>query len=103
MARQDAAPLIKVADRISREGPCAQARDIRTLRAQSIALVNAHRVPSALQEQLTSGVNALIEPPCLPAIPADVTPASTAPRRGHGHGQGHGNGDGNNNGDGGGD
>jgi hypothetical protein len=80
MARQDAAPLIKLADKISREGACAQARDIRALRSRTTALVNAHGVPSALQDSLSSGVNALVAqtPPCLPSIPAaTVTPQPT--------------------------
>jgi hypothetical protein len=79
LARQDAAPLITLADKISREAPCAQARDIRALRARTIALVNAHRIPAALQESLTSGVNALVEPPCLPVVPTDTTPTFTIP------------------------
>jgi hypothetical protein len=74
LARQDAAPLIELADKISREGPCAQARDIRALRARATALINGQRVPSALQEPLSSGVNALIEPPCLPAVPVVTVP-----------------------------
>jgi hypothetical protein len=93
MARHDAAPLIKLADRIAREAPCAQARDIRLLRARTVALVNAHHVPHALQEPLLSGVNAFVEPPCLPAVPTDSTPPYVAPTpsgRGHGHGHGHG-------------
>jgi hypothetical protein len=80
LAQQDAAPLIKLADKISGEGACAQARDIRALRAQTTELVNAHRVPSALQESLSSGVNALVvqAPPCLPPVPAaTVTPQPT--------------------------
>jgi hypothetical protein len=97
LARQDAAPLISLADKISREGACAQARDIRALRSQTTALVNAHRVPVALQEPLSSGVNALIEPVCLPAIPSDTTPAITIVpphgkpqkhEKGHDHGKG---------------
>jgi len=81
MARQDAAPLITLADQIAREGPCAQARDIRALAARRVALVNAHRVPPALQESLSSGVNALVAqtPTCLPSVPA----APSAPEHGH--------------------
>jgi hypothetical protein len=75
LALRDAAPLITLANRISREAPCAQARDIRTLRTRTIALVNAHRVPAALQETLTSGVNALVTPVCLP--PVAPTPTIT--------------------------
>jgi hypothetical protein len=102
MARQDAAPLIRLADRIAREAPCAQARDIRALRARTTALVNAHRVPRPLQEPLGSGVNALVEPPCLPAIPTVTIP--TVPDRGNDNGSGRGHGDGGgSNGDGGGD
>jgi hypothetical protein len=94
MARQDAAPLITLADRIPHEAPCAQQRDIRALNRQAIALVNAHRIPAALQESLTSGVNALVAqtPPCLPPVPAaTVTPpvVTIVPEHGkkaeHGH------------------
>jgi len=90
MARQDAAPLIKLADEISHEAPCAQARDIRALNTRMIALVNARLVPSALQESLSSGVNALVAktPPCLPPVPAaTVTPPTitTVPEHGKKH------------------
>jgi hypothetical protein len=80
LARGDATPLITLADRISREAPCAQARDIRALSRRMIALVNAHHVPPALQEPLSSGVNALVAqtPPCLPPVPAaTVIPPTT--------------------------
>ena len=100
LARQDAAPLITLADRIAREGPCAQARDIRALDDARIALVNAHRVPPALQESLSSGMNALVAltPPCLPTVPAaPVAPTTTTvpkhekpPKHDH-HGKGEGN------------
>jgi hypothetical protein len=97
LARQDAAPLITLADRIPHEAPCAQQRDIRALNRQAIALVNAQRIPPGLQESLTSGVNALVAqtPPCLPPVPAAaVTPpvVTIAPEHGkkHGHGHGHG-------------
>jgi hypothetical protein len=58
--------LIALTDRIVHEGACAQARDIAALRARAIALVNARRVPDALQEPLMSGVSALAaeEPAC---------------------------------------
>jgi hypothetical protein len=104
LARQDAAPLITLANRIAREAPCAQASDIRALSARRTALVNAHRVPAALQDSLSSAVNALVEqtPPCVPAVAAaTVTPP--APKHGpkphgpkpheHGHHDGHGGGD----------
>lgn len=92
LAHRDAAPLIALADRISREAPCAQARDIRALRTRTIALVNAHRVPAALQETLTSGVNALIAPVCLPSV-APTPTITIAPKHGKGpkhdhHGKG---------------
>jgi len=93
MARNDAAPLISLADKISREGPCAQARDIRALSARRVALVNAHRVPRALAESLSTGVNVLVEeiPPCLPAVPPTAAqPTVTVPEHGHGHGHEHG-------------
>jgi hypothetical protein len=103
LARRDAAPLITLADRISREAPCAQARDIRALATRRTALLNAGRIPQALQESLSSGVNALVEltPPCPPAVPATTVepPATTTvgPNQGkkpkhdhHGHGKGKG-------------
>ena len=103
LAHKDAATLILLADRIAREAPCAQARDIQTLSRRRIALVNAHRVPAALQEPLSSGVNALVvqTPPCLPPVPAaTITPpvVTQLPTQGakhphkdkqkHGHGEG---------------
>ena len=86
MARQDAAPLITLADRIAREGPCAQARDIRALSELRTTLINAHKVPSELQDPLSSGVNALVAamPPCLPAVPAATVPPTTTVVPGHG-------------------
>jgi hypothetical protein len=96
MARQDAAPLIRLADKISLEAPCAQARDIQALSDLRIKLINAHKVPSSLQDPLSSGVNALVAqtPPCLPAVPATTTveppPTTTIvpeheKKRKHGH------------------
>jgi hypothetical protein len=105
----DAAGLIALAGRIASESACAQAKDIRKLHTQAVALVNAGRVPQALQEPLMSAVNALgAEPPvCLPSVPASSTTAPTitppTPPRGpgfghghghHGHGHGHGHGGG---------
>lgn len=96
--RADANGLIAIAHRIAGESACAQAKDIPALRKRAIALVNAGRVPSELQEPLMSGVAALEEqtPVCLPPVPASsTTPAPAAPRprghdRGHKHGHGHG-------------
>jgi len=115
MARADVAPLIRLADRISREGPCAQARDIRVLDRERAALVSAHRVPSALAGSLASGVDALVAqmPVCVPAVarsapppppPPPEPPPATPPedrkgkhdkhdkqsKHGHGHGKEHG-------------
>jgi hypothetical protein len=101
LARQDAAPLITLADRISREAPCAQARDIRALSALRTKLVNEHKVPSALQDPLSSGVNALaaLTPPCLPPVPPASPSPTVAPQHGkqgkqdkHGHHDHHGHG-----------
>jgi hypothetical protein len=111
LAHADAAPLIALAARIAGERPCAQARDIPRLSARTIALVNAHRVPAALQEPLLAGVNDLSAqaPLCLPSVPPGPTAATTTTRtepgpppapdrgkrgRGHGHGRGHGGGHG---------
>lgn len=98
--RTDVAPLIALANRIAHEAPCAQARDIRALDRQRLALLNAGKVPRTLQEPFSSGVNALVAqtPPCLPAVPAAVTPPAApvqvGPRgrgehRPHGHGHDH--------------
>ena len=101
LAHADAAPMIALADQIAAEGPCAQTQDIRRLQTRLIALVNAHKIPPALQEPLSSGVNALVveTPPCLPPIPATTsgqTPTLVVPEHGkqkhdkHGHGDGGG-------------
>ncbi|MDX6450184.1 MAG: hypothetical protein QOH16_233 [Gaiellaceae bacterium] len=93
LARDDAARLITLADRIAREAPCAQARDIRALSALRTTLINAHKVPPALQDPLSSGVNALATqtPPCLPSVPAaTVTPAPITIVPAHGKAHGHG-------------
>jgi hypothetical protein len=94
MARNDAAPLITLADKITHEGPCAQARDIRRLSALRTTLVQAHKIPAALQEPLSSGVNALVAqtPVCLPPVPAaTVTPpvVTIIPAQGKKHEHGH--------------
>jgi hypothetical protein len=96
LARHDAAPLITLADRISREAPCAQARDIRAFSALRTKLVNERKVPSALQDPLSSGVNALaaLSPPCPPAAPTATvkpppTPVGPKPKPKHDH-HGHG-------------
>lgn len=113
LAHADSASLISLAHRIAGEGPCAQAQDIPRLRRQAIALVNARRVPPALQETLLSGVNALDAqtPVCLPKVQVSTPPPVTTPtpppahepghgkkpKPGHGHdhdhGHGHGHGD----------
>jgi hypothetical protein len=93
LQQADAAPLLALTRAIPREGACAQARDIRRVQARAIALVNAHRVPAALQGPFTSGVNALTEqaPMCLPSVPVSTPPAPPySPRHGPGHGHGHG-------------
>jgi hypothetical protein len=96
LARKDAAPLITLADRIAREAPCAQARDIRALSSLRDKLINARKVTSALQEPLSSAVNSLAAqtPPCLPSVPAaTVTPPSptttVVPERGNKHEHDH--------------
>ena len=95
LARADAAPLIALSHKISREGACAQARDIPTLQHQTEALLNARRVPAALAESLLSGVNALTEqtPVCLPAIPTTTTTTQPVveppPARKHEHHEKH--------------
>jgi hypothetical protein len=91
LARADAAGLISLTHRIADETTCAQAHDIPKLRARAVALVNARRVPAALQEPLLSGVNALAstQPVCLPTTPASSTTPVVIRRvpapRAHGH------------------
>jgi hypothetical protein len=121
MARADVAPLIRLADRVSHEGPCAQARDIRLLHHEQAVLVRARRIPRELTGPLSAGVDALVAqtPVCLPAVarsvPAPPPPPPPLPpqpddrkaehghdrgehghdRSGHGHdrgGHGHGHG-----------
>jgi hypothetical protein len=77
LGRADAAQLIALTQRIARESACAQSRDIPVLRRRAIALVNAHRVPAALEEPLLGGVQSLAseQPVCLPSVPvAKTTP-----------------------------
>ena len=85
LARQDAAPLFTLADRIAHEAPCAQARDIRALGELRTTLINSDKVPADLQDPFSSGVNALaaLTPPCLPAVPA-ATPSTTTTAPNHG-------------------
>jgi hypothetical protein len=73
LARADAAPLISLSHRIAREGPFAQARDIRALQSRALRLVNGRRVPGVLQETFLSDVNALAEP-----VPHRATRAARA-------------------------
>ena len=88
LERADAAPLVALAHRIPHEGACAQARDIGALRTRVTALVNAGRVPSELQETLSSGVNALAAqtPTCLP--PVQATSPGGGNQGDHGDGEG---------------
>lgn len=98
LAHDDAQGLIALTHQIAGESDCARARDIPKLRTRAIALVNAHRVPAALQDTLVSGVNALgaLTPVCLPTVTQQPTttvsfPPPRVPRkpRGHGHEHGH--------------
>jgi hypothetical protein len=86
----DAERLLVLTRAIPGEGACAQAHDIRRVQARAIALVNAHRVPSRLQDSLMSGVNALTAqvPVCLPPVPVSTPPPS--PGKGHDHHGKHG-------------
>ena len=56
LAHADAAPLIVLAGRVAAGGSCGS---IPIIGRRTIALVNRHRVPEALQEPLLSGVNDL--------------------------------------------
>ncbi len=88
LARVDAQPLVALASQISREGACAQRRDIPRLQQQTVALVNTSRVPAELKDPLMSGVNALAEdtPPCVPAVPVQPAPPPAPPKHDH-HGK----------------
>jgi hypothetical protein len=90
----DAAKLLVLTRAIPGEGACAQARDIRRVQAGVTALVTAHRVPSRLQDPLSSGVNALSvqTPVCLPPVPASTPPPPPPSGKGHGHHGKHGKG-----------
>jgi hypothetical protein len=101
LQQADAAPLIALTQRIAAEDACAQSRDIPKLRTRAIALVNAHRVPAALEESLLGGVQALAaeQPVCLPSVPVATTPVAPPhpphaphfpfPFGHHHHGHGH--------------
>jgi hypothetical protein len=97
LRRQDAAQLITLANAIAREAPCAQARDIRRLRARTTVLVSEQHVPAQLERQLVAGVNALNPPVCLPAVVTTTpTPTPNPPgheKKKHDHGKHHGHGD----------
>jgi hypothetical protein len=104
-----AVELANQADAIaSASGPCAARTHARILQRQTIAAVNAGRIPAAYQETLTSRVNeivATLQLRCLPT-PSPAAAASTAPlppqvvavhppgkhgeSKSHGHGKGHG-------------
>jgi hypothetical protein len=92
---------VSLAGRIAGEGPCAQRRDITTLRARALRLVRLRHVPVELQAPFMKGVNALVAdvPPCLAAVPAALPAPPAAGRekdhkghdeKAHGHGHGHG-------------
>jgi hypothetical protein len=107
----DAQRLIALANQVeTAKTACARRAAIARVRSAASQLIDGGRVPAALQETLSSGVNALVddEPACLPAVaaPAATTtaPAATAPLpsprprpphhppkpKPHGHGPPHG-------------
>jgi hypothetical protein len=92
--RADADQLAALARQIANEGSCAQRRDIPRLQQNALALVSAQRVSSALGRQLVAGVNTLAAdaPPCVPSVPATVTPPPKKQPKHHGKGHGHDNG-----------
>ena len=60
----------------------------RTLRQRTIAAINRQRVARALEEQLSSAVNALVvRVKCVP--PPAVRPAPPVEEHGHGNATGH--------------
>lgn len=84
LAHTDGAPLIALTGRIAGEGPCGQARDIPLLGRRAVSLIDAHRVPAALQEPFLSGVNDLVAqvPRC---TPGERRKDTVAPRIETGH------------------
>jgi hypothetical protein len=106
LARTDAAPLISLADKIAREGPCAQKIDLAAMRTKAVALVNRRAVPAGLQEPFLAAVNDLSSrtPACAPPpAPPPVAQPPAGPGsdhgNGHGYGRGHGRGQGQGQGD----
>jgi hypothetical protein len=68
---------------------CRASTLARRLQQQTIAAINQHRVAPALEEQLSSAVNALVvRVKCVP--PPAVTPATTPAPRKHEHPHDHG-------------
>ena len=67
----------EVAARAAAGDPCAARRQGLALQRATIAAINAHRVPAALQEPLQSAVNDLLQRLTCPA-PAAQTPKGKA-------------------------
>jgi hypothetical protein len=89
LARADVAPLIALAHQIAGESACAQKRDLVTVRARAIALVNRDAVPSDLQEQFLAGVNDLADrtPACEPTTPQTPAVQKPTPKEKHDRGK----------------
>jgi hypothetical protein len=107
-----ATKLARQADAVAAAGnPCTARNRARTLQAETIAAINAGRIPTAYLEPLQGRVNEIVSELELRCLPTPA-PSSTAPppapvvvlpseqkshdRHGHdgrGHGHGHGKGD----------
>jgi hypothetical protein len=103
--RAIATELARQADAVaSASNPCTARSRARTLQRQTIAAINAGRIPAAYQETLQARVNELaatFELRCLPAPAPATTPSAPAIVITPSGGQDHGGGD--NGGGGGGD
>jgi len=80
LRKADAQRLIALSQRVETAGTsCERQRAIAQVRSAASRLIDSGRVPPALQESLSSGVNALVadQPACLPAVTAATT--TTAP------------------------
>jgi len=65
-----------VAERLEAGDPCGARAEAEALQQQTIAAVNAGRVPPRFQEELTSAVGGLVA--SIECVPADPEPATTA-------------------------
>ena len=95
VGQQLAARADAVAQELGSGDTCRAAAEARTLQQQTIAAINAGRVPARLQEPLQSGVNQLVARiRCIPPAAPPPTRTRVAPVQHHGHGKHEGKGKG---------